>query len=84
MAEEKNPNGASNGFHSIMRASVSIKKFDKDTINKFKDAVKEKFGINLIINDRIVYPKGITASTVTKIQKYYQNGLRSISRKMPF
>ena len=63
---------ASNSFHSIMKASVSVKKLDKDTLSEFQTMVKEKFGVDLIINTRIVYPKGITATTVIEIQKYYQ------------
>ena len=63
---------ANNGFHSIMKASLSIKRIDKDTLSEFQTSVKEKFGVDLIINTRIVYPKGTTVTTVLEIQKYYQ------------
>lgn len=70
--EEKTPQEASNIFHSIMKASVKPNEINKEKLEKFKSAVKEKFGIEITIDNGIKYPKGTTDTTVIKVQKFYK------------
>jgi len=69
--DKKTPKEASNIFHNIMKASVTPKKADSH-LDKFISAVKDKYGVNITLDNGIVYPKGTTADTVTEIQNFYK------------
>ena len=73
--KNKTPQESSNIFHSIMKASVSktaTKKNDFD-FKGFQSEVKDKFGIEIIWNDRIVFPEGTNENVVIEIQNFYKS-----------
>ena len=73
--DKKNPKEASNIFHSIMKASVAPMKYNevsKEHLDSFISAVKEKFGIEITLDNGVVYPKGTNENTIAEIQNFYK------------
>ena len=54
-----------------MKASVTHKKTESH-LDKFISVVKDRYGVNITLDNGIVYQKGTTEDIVTEIQKFYK------------